>query len=191
MKESPIHKGLIVGHDLSNSVYVWIPTANCAVPNGFSQYLYENTGGQLFGDNLGQVIDSAYKCILASPLTSGSWFQSDETLGVSVFDNYYRPGDKIYDYRIFPNYQGHRGSSLNQSYTLKTDVPAASGCILNQTLSLPFGNKTNKLGTIPVGQFPKLQKNQWVLVAFVNSSINPVVFATLHSEAEWDIFYKK
>lgn len=189
MKESPIHKGLIVGIDTPPFVYVWIPTANSIVPNGFSQYLYDNTGGQLFGQNLGAAVDTAYKCTVASPLSSGSWFQTNETLGVSVFDNYYRQGDTIYDYRIFPDYMGHRGTSLPQSYTLKTDVPSATGCVCNQSLSLQYGNPTGKFGTIPIGQFPKLQKNQWVLVAFINSSINPVVFASLHSPESWNVLY--
>jgi hypothetical protein len=183
--ESVIHKGLIVQMAEAGYAYVWIPTANSIVPLGFSEYLYENTGGQLYGTNLSDSIGTSYKCKIATSLTGGAWFHPNHTKGASVFDDY--DHNAAYDYRVFPDYQTHANSGVGNNYVLPTDMPTASGCVSVSTLSVIGGNQIPNLGTMPKGQFPMLEENQWVLVAFINSSTNPVIFARIPSDEEWNV----
>ena len=182
---SPIHKGLIVDTTscLPGYAYVWIPTGNCIVPDGFSEYLHENTGGQLYGKALTEAIASAYLCKIASPLTSGSWFRESTIENASIFDDF---SDDVYDYRIHTDYQSHRNNGIAGSYTLPTDNPLSSGAVAVPTLSVTGGNTTHQAGTLPKGQFPILKSNQWVLVAFINSNTNPIIFASVHSDEAWE-----
>ena len=103
--KNTIHKGIIVNMKNNYTAMVWIPSAGCAVPIGGKwQSLFENTGSSLFGENLSKAQDSAKECIIATTLSSGSWFKSLTGLGASVFNNRYKDGDKIYDYRIANDY---------------------------------------------------------------------------------------
>lgn len=187
--ESPIHKGLIISLDTKPGyANVWIPTGKCAVPNGFGEYLYENSGGNLFGDALSMVKGSAYRCKIASPLTGGAWWYANDSKGASIFDDYDR--NTAYDYRIMYNYQTHGNNGAPAAYTLPTDNPAATGSVSVNTLSVSGGNPTIQIGTMPKGTFPSLKENQWVLVAFINSSSNPVIFSCLHSDEAWAVVKK-
>jgi hypothetical protein len=49
IKESPIHKGLVLEKISPGLVKVWIPTANSSVPNGSFKYIGSNTGSALSG----------------------------------------------------------------------------------------------------------------------------------------------
>lgn len=180
---SPIHKGLIVNTECkAGYAYVWIPTGKSIVPEGFSEYLHKNTGGQLYGNSLNQAKGSSYLCKIASPLTSGSWFRESKSEIASIFDDY---SDIAYDYRIMTNYQTHGNCGNQKSYTLPTDNPFVSGAVSVGTLSVTGGNSTHTVGTLPKGSFPVLKTNQWVLVAFIESNTNPIIFASLHSDEEW------
>lgn len=182
---SVIHKGLIINTNCpAGYAYVWIPTGNSTVPIGFSEYLYQNTGGQLHGGNLSDAIDSSYLCKIASPLTGGAWFHVPTGVGASVFDDY---SDIAYDYRIFHNYQTHGNNGVPSNYVLPTDLPATTGSISVSTLSLTGGNQTHRVGTLPKGNFPILEENQWVLVGFISSETNPIIFASLHSDEAWNV----
>lgn len=181
---SPIHKGLIIEkHHKPGYVVVMIPTGNTIVPPGFSEYVYENSGGQLYGKNLENAKGTAYVCKVASPLTAGAWWRADPSRACSYFDDYY---NESRDYRITPNYQT-RGNNGTSSYTLSSDNPQASGIGSVSTLSVAGGTPKPSLGTMPKGDFPRLEINQTVIVAFVHSSINPVVLANLHSDEAWQV----
>lgn len=185
MQSSPIHKGLVIDTDNTPGyVKVWIPTSQCVVPNGFSEYMYENTGGQLFGSNLADAQGSAYRCKIACPLSAGAWFKASTTLGASIFDDY---SDTAYDYRLMYNYQTNKNNGNQPQYILPTDNPQVTGAVTAQTLSVTGGNSVHRVGTMPKGQFPILQKNQWVLVAFLAANTNPVVLMSLHSDEAWNV----
>lgn len=182
--ESCIHKGLVIKTDTdAGYVYVWVPTGKSAVPDGFSEYLYENTGGMLFGAAYADAVDSAYKCKIASPLTAGAWFRANHAQAGSVFDDY---NDTVYPLTIMGNYQTRGNNGTPESYVMNTDVPTASGAVSVNTLSVAGGISTHRPGTLPKGQFPYLEANQWVLIAFIHSSSNPVVIASLHSNEAWN-----
>ena len=182
--KSTIHKGLIISNNCDPGyALVWIPTGMSAVPDGFSEYLYENTGGQLYGSALQDAYESSYLCKIASPLTAGAWFKASETESASIFDDY---SDKAYDYRICTDYQTNRNNGTPASYSLPTDDQATSGAISVSTLSVTGGNPTHTIGTMPKGVFPMLQVNQWVLVAFINSNSNPIIIQSIHSDAAWE-----
>ena len=183
--ESPIHKGLIIQEAEPGYAYVWIPTGKSTVPLGFSEYLYENTGGQLYGNNLSKAISSSYLCRIATNLSAGAWFYANHSKGASVFDDY--DHEAAYDYRAFPEYQTHGNNGMPTNYVLPTDIPSASGAVSVSTLSVVGGNSIPNLGTLPKGDFPMLEANQWVLVAFINSSINPVIFASMPSVEAWNV----
>lgn len=180
---SPIHKGLIVSTTCEPGyAYVWIPTGKCIVPDGFSEYLHENTGGQLFGKFLQDAKSTAYLCKIASPLTAGAWFRESPTSNASIFDDY---SDTTRDYRIYTDYQTHGNSGNKGFYTLPTDNPQVSGAVAVSTLSVTGGNSTHQAGTLQKGIFPILKTNQWVLVAFITANSNPIIFASVHSDEAW------
>lgn len=182
---SPIHRGLVINTTCAPGyAYVWIPTGKSVVPDGFSEYLYENTGGQLYGSALSEARESSYLCKIASPLTAGSWFRESPLTSASIFDDY---DDVAYDYRIMPDYQTHGNCGNQGSYTLPTDNPAVTGSVSVSTLSVTGGNSTHQVGTLPKGTFPVLTTNQWVLVAFIASNSNPIIFASLHSDEAWEV----
>lgn len=187
MNESIIHKGLIVNTTCEPGyAYVWVPTGKSSVPDGFSEYMYQNTGGTLYGKSLSDAIDTAYKCKIASPLTAGAWFRVLTGKGASAFDDF---SDTAVPLSLMANYQGSGNNGVPESYTLKTDNPASSGAVSVSTLSVAGGNTTNHIGNIPKGTFPVLKPNQWVLIAFINSSSNPVIFASLHSDEAWETIH--
>lgn len=182
---SPIHKGLIINTTCDPGyAWVWIPTGKSVVPDGFSEYLYENTGGQLFGAGLSEARDSSYLCKVACPLTAGSWFRDSDMESASIFDDY---GDTAYDYRIHTDYQTHGNNGIAGSYTFPTDTPRVTGAVAVSTLSVTGGNTTHQAGTLPKGQFPVVKTNQWVLVAFIDGNSNPIIFASLHSDEAWQV----
>jgi hypothetical protein len=103
--KNTIHKGIIVNMKNSYTAMVWLPTAGSAVPvGGRWQALFENVASALFGKNLTKAKDTAKECIIATPLSSGAWFKALPGLGASVFNNRYKEGDKIYDYRLATDY---------------------------------------------------------------------------------------
>lgn len=188
MTESVIHKGLILD-TLVKPGYarVWIPTGKSTVPDGFSEYMYRNTGGTLYGNMLDSAHGSSYLCKIASPLTAGAWFRALETKAVSVFDDF---SDTAVPLPLMANYQGTGNNGVPETYNFKSDNPAATGSVSCPTLSVAGGNSTHKLGNIPKGEFPVLKPNQWVLIAFIHSSSNPVIIASLHSDEAWSVIQK-
>ncbi len=184
-KESPIHVGHVLGQLQSGKVIVWIPTANSIVPMGFSQYIYQNTGSQLYGQNLNLAKGTSYECLVASPLSSGTSFTPVDHLGASTFDSRYRWGDPIANYVMHPDWTSSRTNGVPPRYTLRTDNPALEMCACVSTLSVAGGNPIPTFKNFPKGIFPRLVPSQKVLVAFYNSSINPIVFASVHSQKEW------
>lgn len=178
---SPIHKGLIL-EDVPTEpgyVIVMIPTCNTIVPPGFSEYIYENTGGGLHGKNLSNSKGTAYKCKIASTLTAGAWWRPDAGRACSYFDDFH---NNAVDHRLNPKYQTTGNNGNQGSYNMASDN-ALSGSV--NTLSVAGGTPKPQLATMPKGDFPNLTGNQHVLVAFVNSSMYPVVTHSIHSDEAW------
>lgn len=186
MKTSPLHIGMVIQEDAEPGyAKVWIPTGNSYVPQGFSEYKYENTGGQLYGENLSLAEGSAYRCKIASPLTSGAWWKSNPTMAASVFDDY---SDDPIAYPLFPNAQTTKSTAIH-GYRLPTDNPRISGAVSTTTLSVAGGNGTHSVGTLPKGQFMKVRENQWVVVGFLHVGSNPIILHSLHSDEAWRAVY--
>lgn len=188
IKESPIHKGLVVQlGQHPGLVKVWIPTANSIAPFGQSEYVHQNTGSALANVALSDAIATAYTCRVATPLTSGSWFKEVASRGASVFNHWFKDGDDIHDYRIACDYLPKHSNGLPRTLSYNSDTPAQSLCVVNPTLNQSGGTPLPNLGQMPPGNYPRLEVNQWVLVAFINSSIYPVVIASLPSEEAWSV----
>lgn len=187
IKDSPIHKGLVLRKLAPGFVKVWIPTANSTVPQGQWNYMYKNTGSALDGKDLQDAIATSYNCRVATPLASGSWMSALVSQGVSLFGT--QGKDKPYDYRIHGSIKSknERGVTRIQH---ATDNPAQHYCAVNYTLGEVGGMPIESIGNMPPGDYPDVQPNQWVLVAFVNSSYHPIVIASLPSEEEWEAVLK-
>lgn len=186
--DSPIHKGLIVQlGQHPGIVKVWIPTAKSIVPLGMSEYLHENTGSALKDISLSDALATAYTCRVATPLTAGSWFKELPERAASVFNHWFKLGDDVHDYRINTQYLPKHSNGLPRTLCYNSDTPAQSLCVVNPTLNQSGGTPLPNLGQMPPGQYPKLEVNQWVLVAFVNSSIYPIVIASLPSDEAWSV----
>ena len=181
-----IHKGLVVQTgEGPGIVKVWIPTAKSIAPLGNSEYLHQNTGSALAGVSLSDAIATAYTCRVATPLSAGAWFKEVPQKGASVFNHWYKDGDAIHDYRIATDYMPKHTNGLPRTLCYKSDTPSQSLCVVNPTLNQSGGTPLPNLGQIPPGNYPRLEVNQWVLVAFINSSIYPIVIASLPSEEAW------
>lgn len=180
-----IHKGLIVGlGEHPGLVQVWIPTDKGDVPLGISQYLHANTGSALQGDALEAARATAQTCRVATPLKGGAWFKEVPQRSASVFNHWYREGDPIYDYRLV-DYRPSHTNGLPLTLTYHSDTPAQSLCALAPTLNVCGGTPLADMGNIPPGDFPILQTNQWVLVAYINSSNTPFVIGSIPSDEAW------
>ena len=186
--DSPIHKGLIVElGEHPGIVKVWIPTAKSIAPLGKSDYLHENTGSALKNISLSDAKATAYTCRVATPLKAGSWFKEIPERAASVFNHWFKLGDQVHDYRINTQYLPKHSNGLPRTLCLNSDTPAQSLCVVNPTLNQSGGTPLPNLGQLPPGEYPKLEVNQWVLVAFVNSSIYPIVIASLPSDEAWSV----
>lgn len=182
--KSSLHIGMVIQeHVEPGFVLVWLPTANSVVPPGFSEYKYKNTGGQLYGENLTKALESSYLCRVASPLTSGTWWRALNEKGASVFDDY---SDNPRAYPIEPYAQTSHTSGIN-GYTFDSDFGALRGVVATSTLSLAGGNPTHNIGTQEKGIFSRLRENQWVLVAFLDEGMNPIVINSVHSPEAWKV----
>ena len=182
--ESPLHLGLVIMTcSEPGYAWVWIPSANSSVPIGFSQYLYENTGGQLYGNEYDKALQTSYKCKIATPLTAGSWWRADKSQNASIFDDY---SDKAQQYTLAWNYQTRGNGGMPTSYSLPSDS-TKRGIVALNTLSLVGGNPIQQTGTLPKGIFPILEENQWVLVSFVNSLSEPIIINTVHPDEAWKV----
>lgn len=183
IKNSPIHKGLVLQKIQPGLVKVWIPTANCSVPTGSFKFIGSNTGSSLSGDEYNKALASSYTCRVATKLTEGSWLKSLGDGITSLFGSSKK--DKPYDYRIFGNTRSQAPKGVSRiSYA--TDHPAANQCAVNASLGEVGGIPIESVGTMPPGDYPDIEANQWVLVAFVNASPHPIVFASLPGQEEWN-----
>lgn len=188
-QEIKIYKGLVVGTgEHAGILDVWIPAKEGAVPLGLSEYMHENTGSALSGDALLAAKQSSTKCRLTTPLNGGSWFKEVSSRGASVFDHWYKPGDTIYDYRKV-DYAPRHSNGLPLTLSYLSDTPAISLAAVSPTLNLSGGTPLANLGNMPPGEFPKVQTNQWVLVAEVNSSITPFIIGSIPSDEAWQTMY--
>lgn len=188
VNDSPIHKGLVVETGMTPGlVKVWIPTAKSIAPLGFSEYLHENTGSALKDIALSDALATAYTCRVATPLTAGSWFKQLPAKAASVFNHWFRDGDDIHDYRINTEYMPRHSNGLPRTLCYNSDTPAQSLAVVSPTLNQSGGTPLPNLGQMPPGEYPRLETNQWVLVAFVNSSIYPIVIASLPSDEAWSV----
>lgn len=182
MKTSPLHVGMVIDEEYEPGyAIVWIPTGKSYVPPGFSEYKYENSGGQLHGSNLDLAKGTSYKCKISSPLTSGSWWKSNPARGASVFDDY---SDEPLAYPLYPKAQSTKSSAIH-GYRLPTDNPRVSGAVATTTLSVAGGNPTHTVGTLPKGQFMKIRENQWVVVGFLFVGSDPIILNSIHSDEAW------
>ena len=181
-----IHKGLVVAFGQHPGlVKVWIPTANSIAPLGNSEYLHQNTGSALTGSALADAIATSYTCRVATPLTAGAWFKEVPEKNASVFNHWYKDGDQIYDYRLALDYIPKHSNGLPRTLCYNSDTPSQSLCVVNPTLNQSGGTPIPNVGNLPPGNYPKLEVNQWVLVAFINSSLYPIVIASLPSQEAW------
>ena len=181
---SPLHIGMVIEEDFEPGyAKVWIPTANSYVPLGFSEYMYKNTGGQLYGENLSLAQGTAYRCRIASSLSSGAWWKANAGKTSSVFDDY---SDNPLTYQLYPYSQSSHSSSIH-SYRLPTDNPKVTGAVSTTTLSVTGGNSTHTIGTMPKGKFVKLKANQWVVVGFLHTGTNPIILSTMQSDEAWNV----
>lgn len=78
-------------------------------------------------------------------------------------------------------------NGLPRALCYNSDTPAQSLAVVSPTLNQSGGTPLPNLGQMPPGNYPRLETNQWVLVAFVNSSIYPVVIASLPSDEAWSV----
>lgn len=188
IKESPIHKGLVLQKISPGLVKVWIPTANSSVPNGSFKYIGSNTGSALSGAQYQRALATSYTCRVATKLTEGSWLKSLGDGARSLFGS--SKHDKPYDYRIYGSTRTNapRGTS-RISYS--TENPAANYVPTCHSLGEIGGTPVESVGNMPPGDYPDIEANQWVLVAFVNASPHPIVFASLPGEQEWQAALKK
>ena len=162
---------------------VWIPSANSYVPFGFSEYMYKNTGGQLYGENLNLAQGTAYRCRIASSLSSGAWWKANASKNSSVFDDY---SDNPMPYMLYPNSRSSHSSAIH-SYRMPTDNPKVTGAVSTTTLSVTGGNRTHAIGTMPKGKFIKLRANQWVVVGFLHIGTNPIILNLMQSDEAWNV----
>lgn len=186
-RDSPIHKGLVLGPGLvSGTVRVWIPTANSISPMGQVEYKHANTGSALHSSALSDAEASVYTCYVATPLHAGAWFKEVPERSASVFNHWYKTGDPVHDYRAYPEYTPARSSGLPSALSYKSDTPALTLAAVSPTLNQSGGTPLPNYGNLPPGNFPEVQANQWVLVAFINSSIYPYVITAINSEEAWE-----
>lgn len=184
--ENTIHKGIIVNMKNSYTAMVWIPTAGCSVPIGGKwRALFENTASALSDINLQNAQDTAKECIIATPLTSGAWFKALPGIGASVFNNRYKDGDKIYDYRLATDYVPPFENPI-RNLQYQSDTPAMSMCPFSPTLNISSGTPVPSGGNLPSGTYPKLEIGQHVLVVFPESDVRGIIIASIPSEQEWE-----
>lgn len=184
--KNTIHKGIIVNMKNSYTAMVWIPTAGCAVPlGGRWRALFENTASALSDVNLHNAQDTAKECIIATPLSSGAWFKALPALGASVFNNRYRDGDKIYDYRLATDYVPPFENPI-RNLQYKSDTPAMTMCPFSPTLNLSSGTPIPSGCNLPPGTYPQLEIGQHVLVIFPESDVRGIIIASIPSESEWE-----
>lgn len=184
--KNTIHKGIIVNMKNSYTAMVWLPTAGSAVPvGGRWQALFENVASALFGKNLRKAQDTAKECIIATPLTSGAWFKALPGLGASVFNNRYKEGDKIYDYRLATDYVPPFENPI-KNLQYQSDTPAMTMCPCAPTLNVSSGTPVPSGGNLPSGTFPRLEVGQHVLVVFPESDVRGIIIASLPSEQEME-----
>lgn len=187
--KNTIHKGIIVDMKNNYTAMVWLPTAGGSVPiGGRWQALFENTGSSLHGTNLLNAQATAKECIIATPLSSGAWFKAQPGLGASVFNNRYKLGDKIYDYRLATDYiPPFENPIKNLQY--QSDTPAMSMCPFSPTLNVSSGTPVPLGGNLPSGTYPRLEIGQHVLVVFPESDVRGIIIASIPSNQEWETLF--
>lgn len=182
--ENSIHKGIVLNKVSSFLYDVWLPTAGGSIPtSGSWQQLYANTGSALDGTALKDAEITSRQCILSSPLTSGAWFKSIPSLGASVFNNRYKQGDPIYDYRLATDYIPPFANPI-PPITMSSDTPAITMSPCAPTLNISGGMRVPSTGNIPPGTFVELEKGQHVLVVFPESSRYGIILASIPSKEE-------
>lgn len=183
--ENTFHKGIVMEKVDCNVYNVWIPTDNCTVPIvGSWQQLYANTGSALDGETLYNAEMSAKPCIVSSELTSGAWFKAKPELGASVFNNRYRDGDPVYDYRLVTKYIPPFSNPI-PPITMSSDMPALTLSACAPTLNIIGGMPVPTTNNIPPGTYVELEKGQHVLVVFPISSSYGIIIASLPSKEEF------
>lgn len=188
IKDSPIHKGLVVtGMSPDGTVGVYIPTAPGAItPNGPYKFIGKNMGGVLHGEELSKIMACTWPCQVATKLTSGGWIKTDPATGYGVFNNKHGKKDKdknnIYNY--LTNGEAKPDGIQNPpNKNYNTATPSKNFCAVG-ILEETCGDPVEAVGNLPPGDYPNVQNQKWVLVAFVNGQKNPIVFATLTSKEE-------
>lgn len=178
--ENTIHKGKVAGKISPNVYNVWIPTAGCPAPFGEWQQVGKNTGGQLYGAAWAEATATAKPCILASELTSGSWFKYLPSLDASVFNNHYKDGDPVYDYRVVTKYKPPIASPQS-SIPMESDFGAVTLSACAPTLNLVGGHPLPQIQNVAPGTFVELEEQQDVLVIFPQSSAYGIIIASIPS----------
>lgn len=179
-----VHIGMILTMLNPYTAKVWFPTFGGAVPIGGKwRAKYKNTCSDLDGSALENAEGSTKECFIATKLASGAWFKSLPHLGASVFNNHYKPGDKVYDYNIATDFvPSHSQAIRNLQY--KADNPAQTMCPFSPLLNLSTGTPVPSHGNLPPGTYPQLEENQWVLVIFPDVNVRGIIIASVPSEEE-------
>jgi phosphomannomutase len=141
----------------------------------------------LDGNELENAIATSYNCRIATPLGSGAWMTADEGRGASVFGDPKK--NQAYDYRIHQSVKAKNDRGTTRIF-LSTNNPAQTYNPCNPSLGEVGGIPIESIGNMPPGNYPNIEPNQWVLVAFINSSFYPIVIASLPSEEEWEAVLK-
>lgn len=187
--ENTIHKGKITEKIAPHIYNVWLPSGGGLTPYGEWQQVGENTGGQLYGAAWAEAVATAKPCIVASELSSGSWFTYLPSLDASVFNNKYKDGDPVYDYRIVTKYKPPIASPYN-TITMESDFGAIGYSPCAPTLNLVGGHPIPLVQNVPTGTFLELKPGQDVLVVFPQSSAYGIIIASIPSAEEYRTMIK-
>ena len=179
---SSLYKGIIVDIESPAIAKVWIP-AKQATPVGQFEYLGDNVGGNL---DIELIRKTAIRCRIMTPLTAGAWWSYLPHMNASVPGNPSKieinETNPIPDFNTNPN---AKPITLTlPGYTPSSSTPVANYSVVSPILGQTSGFQPPASGGIPPGEFPQVQPNQHVLVAFVNSSL-PIILGTLPTDLEF------
>ena len=184
--ESSLYKGIVVEVESNAVAKVWIPNLHGTSTGGFFEYLGSNIGSFLKGLFLQKSKNTAVRCRIMTPLTSGAWFSYSPFLDASVQGN----PKKINLSQILDYTKAHDAvvgkTTVTGNIQSKSNTPvftlSAVSPILGEAGGIPIPSASN----VPPGYFPQIKENQHVLVGFVNGSSMPIILGTLPTDKEWE-----
>lgn len=188
---SKIYIGWVTEKIAPNEYNVWLPMKDLVSPIGAWEYVGENVGGVLHGAEWEKAKNRAKStpCIMSSELTSGSWFKYLPTLDASVFNNRYKDGDPVYDYRIVTQYKPPFLSPKLQ-ISMSSDFGAGDLSPCAPTLNVVGGHPVPAIQNIAPGKFIELKEAQKVLVVYPEASSYGIIVASIPSDRAYKTMIK-